>query len=141
VSCSDETKLCPSAPAEEGATLFGVVQADGSIAYLRDNFEVTPDFLETARVGRSPERRFRFSSPCQQSACEQWASGQCSLPERLAAIIPESYRSDRLPRCSIRAHCNWFDQAGPAACRVCPLVVTQQNEPQTRNASDPRRTS
>ncbi len=120
----DGIKLCPSAPAQEGAILLGVVQADGSVAYLRDRIEVTREFLEIARAGRSPERRFRFSSPCQKSACQQWVSGRCSLPMRLAEIIPES-ANDELPRCSIRAQCRWFHQAGAVACRACPSVVTR----------------
>jgi hypothetical protein len=120
----DKTKLCPSAPAQEGAILLGVVQADGSIAYLKDRIEVSPEFLKLARVGRSPEQRFRFSSPCQESACGQWADGRCSLPERLAEVISEP-ESNGLPRCSIRAQCKWFDQAGAAACQICPLVVTR----------------
>jgi hypothetical protein len=121
----DRTKLCPSAPAQEGAVLLGVVQADGSIAYLRDRIEVSRAFLEIASVGRPAEQRFRFSSPCQESACRQWADGRCSLPGRLAEVIPEP-ESDELPRCSIRANCRWFAQTGGTACRVCPLVTRNQ---------------
>jgi hypothetical protein len=130
----DRTKLCPSAPAQEGSILLGVVQADGSIAYLKDRIEVTREFLEIARFGRSPEQRFRFSAPCRESACGQWTDGGCRLPESLADAIPES-ESDRLPHCSIRARCRWFDQAGAAACRVCPLVVTRNELPTTRTGN------
>ena len=124
MSHSDINKLCPSAPAQEGAILLGVVQADGSIAYLKDRIEVSQEFLEIARAGRLPEQRFRFSSPCQESSCAQWANGRCSLPARLAEIIHES-TNDRLPRCSIRSQCKWFEQVAAAACRVCPFVVTR----------------
>jgi DNA-binding transcriptional regulator YdaS (Cro superfamily) len=124
MSHSDTNKLCPSAPAQEGAILLGVVQADGLIAYLKDRIEVTQEFLEIARAGRLPEQRFRFSSRCQESSCAQWANGRCSLPARLAEFIHESTK-DRLPRCSIRSQCKWFEQAAAAACRVCPFVVTR----------------
>jgi hypothetical protein len=121
---SDTSKLCPSAPAREGAIILGVVQADGSIAYLKDRLKVTREFLEIAQGGRRPEERFRFSSPCQEQACQQWVNGCCRLPTRLAEVMPEP-QTQVLPRCSIRAQCRWFYQSGIAACRLCPIVVTR----------------
>lgn len=120
-----KTKLCPSAPALEGAILLGIVRSDGSIAYLKDRIEVTPEFQKIARVHGSPEQRFRFSALCQEKACQQWQGDRCGLPERLAAGVPQLAKADELPDCSIRAECRWFDQAGIAACRICPVVVTQ----------------
>lgn len=117
--------LCPSAPAEEHATLLGVIRPDGSVAYIKDRVEVTREFVDLARAGRTPERRFRFSSPCQEGGCGQWADGRCSLPERLADLIPRAEAPAALPRCSVRAQCRWFHQRGTEACRVCPFVVTR----------------
>jgi hypothetical protein len=119
----DSTKLCPSAPAQEGAILVGVVRSDGSIAHIRDRIRVNREFLEIARLGRSPEKRFRFGSPCQESACGQWMNGSCSLPSRLSEVIPDSGRTE-LSQCAIRAQCRWFHQAGVDACRMCTWVVT-----------------
>jgi hypothetical protein len=87
---SQTTKLCPSAPGKEGALLFGVVQADGSVAYLKDPLSVTSEFVELARPGRSPGTRFRFASPCLKGACAQWAGNRCGLPERLGAVVHDS---------------------------------------------------
>lgn len=120
--------LCPSAPAEEKAILLGVVQSDGSVAYIKDKMKVTREFLEITTKKGKPETRFRFSSPCIKSGCAQWANNQCSLPERLAKMIPKSDTADLpLPSCSIRDQCRWFDQRGAAACRICPVVVTRGN--------------
>jgi hypothetical protein len=86
--------LCPSAPADVKAILLGVVQSDGSVAFIKDRIEITREFLNIAANGREPETRFRFSSACIGSACKQWANGGCSLPERLADVIPRSDATD-----------------------------------------------
>jgi hypothetical protein len=118
--------LCPSAPAEVNAILVGVVQPDGSVAFIKDRIEVTREFLDIADKGRPLENRFRFSSTCLESACKQWANGGCSVPERLAYMMPRSDASDApLPSCSIRSQCRWFDQRGADACRICPMVITR----------------
>jgi hypothetical protein len=120
--------LCPSAPADMKAILLGVVRFDGSVAFIKDRIKVTREFLDIAAKGRAAETRFRFSSTCIGGACKQWANGECSLPERLAAVIPRSDVTDAgLPSCSIRAQCRWFDQRGADACRICPLVVTRHD--------------
>lgn len=120
--------LCPSAPAAEKAVLLGAIRSDGSVAFIKDRIEVTPEFLDIAATGGAPETRFRFSSPCLGGACKQWSDGGCSLPGRLAAMIQESDTADAaLPECSIRDQCRWFEQRGPEACRLCPLVVTRDN--------------
>ena len=117
--------LCPSAPADEKAILLGVIQSDGSVAFLKDRIEVTREFLDIAAKGPAPETRFRFSSACIGSACKQWVNGGCSLPARLAEMIPRLEATDApLPNCSIRDQCRWFAQRGSDACRVCPVVVT-----------------
>jgi hypothetical protein len=118
--------LCPSAPADANAILVGVIQSDGSVAFIKDRIEVTREFLTIAAKGRALETRFRFSSTCIGSKCKQWVNGGCSLPERLADMIPRSNATDApLPDCSIRPQCRWFDQRGSDACRICSVVVTR----------------
>jgi hypothetical protein len=118
--------LCPSAPANVKAILLGVIQADHSVAFIKDRIEVTQEFLDIAAKGRTLETRFRFSSACIGSACKQWGNGGCSLPDRLAYMIPRSEATDEtLPNCSIRDQCRWFHQRGADACRVCDVVVTR----------------
>ena len=121
--------LCPSAPANVGATLLGAIQIDGTVAFIKDNIAVTQEFLnmlDSTANGQAPETRFRFSAPCLSSKCKQWAKGGCSLPERLAMMIPHEQVDDEpLPSCSIRDRCRWFEQQGSSACRICPVVVTR----------------
>jgi hypothetical protein len=119
--------LCPSAPAAEKAILLGMIRSDGSVAFLKDRIEVTREFLDIAAKGAAPETRFRFSSTCIACACKQWVNGGCSVPERVAGLIPTADLIDApLPACSIRDQCRWFAQRGADACRVCPLVVTRE---------------
>lgn len=67
--------LCPSAPVDVKAILLGVVQPDGSVAFIKDRIEVTREFLDIAAKDRAPETHFRFSSVCVGGACKQWANG------------------------------------------------------------------
>ena len=117
--------LCPSAPAEVGALIIGVVGADGTVAYIHDRLSVTSEFLEVANKNGVPEKRFRFGSLCRQQACAQWVEGGCSLPHRLSELIPSGESAGRLPRCAIRAQCRWFAQSGARSCRFCPIVTTR----------------
>ncbi|MFE6337354.1 hypothetical protein ACFVOK_29690 [Streptomyces sp. NPDC057798] len=117
--------LCPSAPAAEGAVILGVVNADGSIAYLGQRLIATREFVDIARIGREPERRFRFASPCRQDGCKQWVDGECGVPSRVKEILPAAAAEDHLPRCSIRPQCRWYRQTGAESCRICPWVITR----------------
>ena len=120
--------LCPSAPAQMNSILLGVVQIDGSVAFVKDRLQVTREFLDIAAKDGAPETRFRFSSPCIGSACKQWANGGCSVPGRLVEILPRAASTNPpLPNCSIRDQCRWFDQEGAAACRICPVVITRSH--------------
>lgn len=125
--------MCPSAPMSEGAIILGEIGGDGSVDYIRDRTVVSAEFMEIASRGRTPGQRFRFSSPCQESACGQWKSGGCSLPDRLSEIIPATETSNTLPLCSIRSQCRWFHQQGKDAFHICPLVVTRDGPSQVKN--------
>jgi len=51
----------------------------------------------------------------------------CRLAARSVAVLTEV--TEDLPRCSIRPQCRWFRQEGPAMCRRCPQIVTDQYRP------------
>ena len=71
--CSASPRLCPSARCEPGATLLGIVGADGRVGYLTPQLIVDEAF--TARVRDStapPETRFRFAQPCIEGGCHHW---------------------------------------------------------------------
>lgn len=127
--------MCPSAPMSEGAILLGVIGSNGTVDYIRDQTLISTEFIEIASKGRPPEERFRFSSPCQESACAQWKFGGCSLPARLSEVAPSGEMSDGLPLCSIRNQCRWFHQEGRDACYLCPLVVTRDRVSHDRSTA------
>jgi hypothetical protein len=119
----DEPVRCPSARCEPGAVLLGIVLPNGRVAYAADRFVIDEEFVTIARQGRSPEARFRFSSPCLRGACREWTGERCGVIDE--ALRYASVSSDiPLPQCSIRSSCRWFAQVGAEACGVCPLVVT-----------------
>ena len=124
------TTLCPSSNCKEGAILLGIVLADGNVAFAKDRIVVDQDFVARAtREGsHPPETRFRFSSPCAQSACKQWTGARCgvidSVMDETAAAGYTPAVSQDLPACSIRSQCRWFSQTGAEACAVCDIVVT-----------------
>jgi hypothetical protein len=118
--------LCPSARAEPGALVIGIRGEDGSVRYLRDRLSADAEFLDRARQHGDPQERFRFSSPCQQHACLQWAECQCSVPGRLTELLDPAEGSAPLPRCAIRAQCRWYAQSGRDACQICPQVSTHE---------------
>jgi hypothetical protein len=124
----DSTILCPSWKCEAGASLIGIVLPDGSVAFSKDRIVVDGAFVEVAQQGRSPEKRFRFSSTCKRAACIQWSEGKCGIADRIVVEHAEAVNAAGenfvLPECSIRPQCRWHLQSGDAACRACPEVIT-----------------
>ena len=118
--------LCPSAPAGAKARLIGVVTGAGQVAFLGAPRAVDRAFLDAAGEGREAERKFRFTAPCAERGCANWAQGGCALPARIAAdLAPAASPVAGLPECGIRDHCVWFSQAGGDACASCRFVVTR----------------
>ena len=114
--------LCPSSHIDRpDVKVLGVLAEDGRLRLLAEPRPATPEFVAIAKRGRDPHLRFRFTSPCGQSACGSWKDGRCGIAE----IEVEHLEPDPgpLPDCSIRATCRWYHQRGDAACRVCPQVV------------------
>jgi hypothetical protein len=126
----DDRPICPSSRCAAGATLVGIVMSDGHVAYATDRIEIDEEFVRRAREGRSPERRFRFASPCVRGACSQWTGTRCGVIDSVLQALPTSDAGfeGELPCCSIRPQCRWFSQTGAAACAVCPLVITDLSD-------------
>ena len=116
---------CPSSSCEPGNLLLGIVGPDGRLAQLQPPIRVDEDFVQRASGPglRAPEARFRFAGPCVRSGCNHWSEGRCGLGDAAAKAATRLPEPERLPRCSIRKSCQWFAQAGAAACRVCPTIV------------------
>ena len=118
------SRLCPSSPLEPGAVLVGVVLSNGRIAYAAERLTVDEDLEGAVRQADSPERLFRFATPCRQTGCVQWTGERCGIIDRVLDANKHVAESDELPLCSIRAECRWYSQAGRQACAVCPYVIT-----------------
>lgn len=110
---------------KDGAILLGVVLPNGTIAYADRRFRIDAQQAENLRgVAASPEKRFRFSTPCAQGGCQQWSGSKCGVIEEVLASPPPASLPRVLPECSIRQQCRWFLQRGAEACGVCRYVIT-----------------
>jgi hypothetical protein len=123
---------CPSARCEPGATLLGIVNADGTVGYVTPPLQIDAGFVEQARQGRAPEKRFRFAGSCVEGGCAQWTGSRCGVIDRvLDSGLPvdgDAPTRAALPRCAIRSTCRWFAQSGARACGACPLVTTDMTD-------------
>ncbi|MGV8989527.1 MAG: hypothetical protein ACOH2H_25230 [Cypionkella sp.] len=124
---------CPSAPAEPGAGLLGVLGPDGRIHNLRTLIPVDGAFLDAVRVRGAPEERMRFSNRCQTSGCSQWTGTRCGVIDRAMKEmkVPGTSPVAELSPCTIRGTCRWFAQSGPDACATCAFIVTDTRQMDT----------
>jgi hypothetical protein len=134
---------CPSAhPAMPGSRILGVVL--GSVESPRVTFLEEPVPTSTALLALAepvaPTEVFRFAAPCAARACQHFDGARCRLATRIVERLPVAV--DALPDCAIRPDCRWWRQEGEAACRRCPLVVTESHgvaelSDELRVAADP----
>lgn len=112
--------------------LLGIVQADGTVSHASSVIRIDREFVEIARAGRPPERRFRFASTCVKGACARWTGSQCGVIVGILKDIGNkgSPGNRQLPACSIRPQCRWYREHGGAACGVCPEVITDLRDDQ-----------
>jgi hypothetical protein len=116
---------CPSAPPEIGSSLLGIVQDNGSVAYLSPNIKLTQALLDDfSKQGIATGKRLRFSGSCMKEDCVQWEAEHCGLADVAVAMkanLPEA--NTALPKCGIRDTCRWFFQDKKDACLVCKYVI------------------
>lgn len=121
--------LCPSAQLGTTSKVFGVVTQGGQVAYLDNATQVDDNFIQLAKRGRDPDRRFRIAAPCMARSCANWAGRGCGLPKRVMADLAETQLGDRpLPSCAIREACVWYAQVGSEVCFSCRFVVTRADD-------------
>ncbi|MFD0277882.1 hypothetical protein ACFVHB_28795 [Kitasatospora sp. NPDC127111] len=135
--------LCPSAPADPaGSVLIGVVSGTAAAPRVVPTTQAVPVTLEIIELARpaSPGEVFRFAGACHASRCVHFKDSACQIAARSAVLLDAVV--DDLPRCPIRSRCRWFHQEGPALCRRCPQIVTEQHRPSAEmlrivNENDP----
>jgi hypothetical protein len=94
------------------------VQPGGRVKFLPPGIPLDETL---ARLERPSEVQFRYSAPCVESTCLHWRERRCTaLDEVRDHFAPFAVTS--APSCPIRPQCRWYQQAGDAACAVCPLV-------------------
>jgi hypothetical protein len=137
---SSTLPLCPSAqPEMEGSVVFGIVGGTAElpqVGYLATAQPVTEELLALTQPV-DPTEVFRIAAPCAETACRHFDGLKCQLAVRAAQMLPIVV--DRLPPCSIRPNCRWWQQEGKAACMRCPAITTEMYQPteQQRQAADP----
>lgn len=119
-----ENLLCPSYVCKPGAQLYGVVNSNGFIDYLKATLEVEEAFVEEANKGRDPGKRFRFAGNCAKSGCKQWNSSEkeCGLIDTVIEVVGNE-QPEELQYCPIRSNCRWFRQRKGMACAQCNEVI------------------
>jgi len=121
--------MCPSAqPDWEGSQVIGVVGGtadEPQVAYLAEPTPVTDELLALARPV-TPTEVFRIAAPCANTGCGHFSKeqSQCKLAQKIVRFAPVVV--EKLPACSIRPDCRWWQQEGRAACMRCPQVVTDR---------------
>lgn len=122
--------LCPSMPGRPGeSVLIGVVTGTPDaprVVSTAAPVAVTPELLALASPV-SPSEVFRFAAGCRACACPHFRDDACQLAVRSVTVLSEV--TEKLPHCAIRPQCRWFRQEGPAMCRRCPQIVTEQYWP------------
>lgn len=120
----DEASYCPSYIARPGAKLYGIVNNNGFINYLKDTIEVNEEFIIEASRGREPEKRFRFAGNCAKNGCKQWEKSQheCGLIDKIILIVNNA-EIETLQNCPIRSKCRWFQQRKGLACAQCNEII------------------
>jgi hypothetical protein len=121
----DEKLLCPSHKCMSGARLIGIVQENGSVAFLGQALPIDRRFVQIATQGRPPELRFRFANTCAEGVCANWAGDSCGIA---AQISPTGTATGGPPNCGIRTQCQWYRQRGATACVACPEIVRGSEE-------------
>ena len=121
--------LCPSASETmENPTVVGFVDASAgkaTIGYLK--IPVTANSELLALAGPYPTQVFRLAAACMKERCVHQAEGKCSLVTRVVEVLAKV--TQKIPPCSIRAKCVWWDERGADACLRCPQIITTNHQP------------
>lgn len=114
------TTWCPSgqALAPEAVVLGVRSRSDGTVTYLatptpaRELLPMIPDGIEPTRV-------LRLASHC-VSACPHRRNDDCTVIDKIRTLPGAEMRSLPLPRCHLRARCQWWQQTGRALAGAAP---------------------
>lgn len=127
---TDQEILCPSSrPQLKDSKVFGLVNGTVEkprITYLKSSQPVTDELIALCSPV-TPTEVFRIATPCISNGCKHFDGVNCGLASQVVeqlAIVDE-----KLPSCSIRQDCRWYQQEGKAACLRCSQIVTDNYSP------------
>ncbi|MDJ0845905.1 nitrogen fixation protein [Crocosphaera sp.] len=125
-SNNQKTTLCPSSnrPDLPNSIVFGIINGTVDkphVTYLKKPQPVTEELMALA-APVTPAEVFRTATTCATNKCLHFDGNNCRLAQRVVDQFPVV--EDKLPACSIRRDCRWFQQEGKAACMRCPQVIT-----------------
>jgi hypothetical protein len=116
---------CPSAPEYwPEARTFGIIGGTPEQPWVRYLSKPLPGVPRNLPDGVSPRAVVRISANCQEGGCRHWTGDACSLAKRVIEQFDPVVV--RVPPCSIRPSCLWFNQEGKAACLRCPGIATDR---------------
>ncbi|MFF4977393.1 hypothetical protein [Streptomyces sp. NPDC001083] len=117
---------CPSGAAHAPESLVLGVRSglDGEVTYLAEAVPAAA-VLDQIPEDIEPRRILRFASHC-VAGCANRRGGDCTLVERVVAAYPAP-GGGAVPRCHLRAGCQWWAQAGVDGCRRCPALATRHH--------------
>lgn len=127
---TNKTTLCPSArPEMADSVVFGLIIGtvrQPSVAYLKQAILVTDELMAKASPV-TPTEIFRTAAACAAKGCRHFDGKDCRLVVQIVEKLPAV--TEKLPPCSIRRDCRWWQQGGKAACMRCPQVITDNYNP------------
>jgi hypothetical protein len=131
--------LCPSSRYAEDARLLGIRQDNGKVAILPDPLKIDSNFIQQLQEDVKPEQAFRFVNKCMELGCKQWSGKGCGIATRAVTLLNQVIPEKKLPLCSIRNDCRWYQQEGNEACMVCSYIITDITAPEIKKPGDFRK--
>lgn len=117
--------LCPSSrPQINDSKVFGLVNGTvekPKVTYLESSIPITDELLALAAPVK-PTEVFRIAAPCANNGCKHFDGANCGIASKIVDQFPTV--EEKLPLCSIRQNCRWYQQEGESACLRCSQIMT-----------------
>jgi hypothetical protein len=89
---SKNNTFCSNSVCKEGAGILLIVREDNRVAFLKKRLAVN-EFIQSTKLDRSPEKRFRFFDKCVKGECQQLNESRRSLIDNIVNNSNENIRN------------------------------------------------
>ncbi len=113
---------CPSYFPSRKASAIGMVNKKGTVDFFEKPLSVDEEFIQEVQTNKDLELKFRFSGPCINQSCKQWADNKCGLINELEKLLENIPKKSTVSHCPINKDCRWRLQEGEKACLTCVMV-------------------